>query len=140
MYGETEQAGQGTGQAAEQDHAYGDHGGAVDQSKVEQESCLCDSVTGHKVRGNEDEQHQGRGGVYGVGINALSGFQEDSPEHEHHAVVGDGFKQEFKNIVRSGRRKMVPDGTVQVPLSNFVVRRYSIQHLGWGKGQSVNTL
>lgn len=154
VYGETDQAGQGNGQAAEQDndqdHEQDDHAEAVGQSKVGQESCLCDSVTGQKVRGNEDEQHQGGGDGDGVVTNTLSGVQEDSPEDvhagggcsddEHHAVVGDGFKEEFKKIVRSGRRRIVPDGKVQVLLSNFVVRRDSFQDLGGGKGQSVNTL
>ena len=103
-----------------------------------------------KLETNEDEQHEGGGDGDGVVTNALSGVQEDSPEDvhagegcsddEHHAVVGDGFKQDFKKIVRSGRRRMVPDGTVQVLLSNFVVKGDSIQELGWGKGQVVNTL
>ena len=36
-------------------------------------------------------------------------------------VVGDGFQQEFRKIIRAGRKKAVPDGKIQMLLSKFVV-------------------
>ena len=41
---------------------------------------------------------------------------------DHQAVVGDGFQQEFRKIIRAGRKRKVPDGTVQMLLSKFVGR------------------
>ena len=55
---------------------------------------------------------------------------------DHQAVVGDGFQQEFRKISRAGRKKKrVPDGTVQMLLSKFVISK-DLQNVGRGAGPS----
>ena len=41
---------------------------------------------------------------------------------EQHAVVEDGFHQQFRKITRAGRKCKVPDGRIQILLDNFVVK------------------
>ena len=50
-------------------------------------------------------------------------------------MVGDGFQQEFRKIIRAGRKKIVPDGTVQMLLSKFVINK-DLQNVGRGAGPS----
>ena len=52
-------------------------------------------------------------------------------------MVGDGFQQEYRKIIRAGRKKRVPDGTVQMLLSKFVVvANKDFQNVGRGAGPS----
>ena len=122
VYGEHEQFGQ------ENDHeGAGGHHGQVE--KPGQAGVL----GGHEEdvqdgQGHlEGEQEQGgyAGEHYQQGTGVVLGRTM--------AMVGDGFKQEFRKIVRAGRRKLVPDGTVQVLLSKFVIRGEEIvPNLGGG--------
>ena len=51
----------------------------------------------------------------------------------HHGQVEDPGQAGISGIVRAGRRKVVPDGTVQVLLSKFVIRGEGIiLNLGGG--------
>ena len=108
MYGEHEQCGQ------ENDHegAGGHHGQVEDPGQSGVLGVHAEDV--HEGQGHlEGEQEEGgyAGEYYQQGIGVVLGRTM--------AMVGDGFTQDFRKIGRAGRRKVVPDGIVQVLLSKI---------------------
>ena len=82
---------------------------------VMQETCQIEArlqASGELVEVEVDCEEYGLGGEHDA--HPVAG--------EQHALVGDGFHQQFRKITRAGRKCKVPDGRFQMLLDNFVVK------------------
>ena len=122
--GEVSQPGGGQDEAEQQDHP------DVQGGRVQEH--------GDQLHGQTGDQQQAVARGHGGGDRqsrdeAVQGGSESKVHHQ--AVVGDGFQQEFRKIVRAGRKKTVPDGRVQGLLTRFVVANKDLQNSGRGASQ-----
>ena len=82
---------------------------------------------GHSMEGGDGHEEQAGGD--GDGLQQLA---------DHRARVGDGFQTEFRKISRARRkRKALPDGQVQMLLSNFVVSGQNQILVGGGQSTTL---
>ena len=113
---EVSQPAGGRDEAEEQDHP-GVQGGRVQEH-------------GEQLHGQTGDQNQAVARGHGDGDKQSQDGAVLGGDVHHQAVVGDGFQQEFRKIIRAGRKKAVPDGKVQMLLSRFVVADKDFQNSG----------
>ena len=117
--GEASQSGGGRDEAEEQDQP-GVQGGRVQEH-------------GDQLHGQTGGQQQAVATGHGDGDRQSRDGAVLGGNVHHQAVVGDGFQQEFRKIIRAGRKKKaVPEGKIQMLLSKFVVADKNFQNSGRG--------
>ena len=86
------------------------------------------------------QEHGGQGGGQSAEEHAVraqpgQGRQDTAP------IIGDGFRSEFRKIVRAKRTyNGVPDGLIQTRFSDFIIRRKDATFSNLGGGSSMNII